>query len=137
MMALALAATLHVGLRQTVTVAAEGATAAFAVDDTVAEASVRGGELRVTARAVGSTEVTVVSPAELRSWRVIVDPLAAALPPAAAGAERQATVAEASYDSATSRIATGLDVLRRGRDGGYRLHLLDVTPLGARPTGAS
>ena len=69
----ALGEPLHVPLRETRTVMRAGATAAYAVDATVADVSARDGTVTVHGRAVGATPVTVVSGPSLETFELIID----------------------------------------------------------------
>jgi hypothetical protein len=131
----ALGEPLHVPLRETRTVMRAGATAAYAVDATVADVSARDGTVTVHGRAVGVTPVTVVSGPSLETFELIID----APPPnrfaTSVSASQDSTAWEALYDSGTTRLTNSLDVLSRSGERVTRLTAVNVARLGERDDG--
>lgn len=115
------ARTVHVAVKQTVTLDEAGGTATWAVDPAVAEATIRFGRVAVSGRAAGKTVVSVVTPAGVHSYEVVVDAPVTAPTASAAGSKprQQWTALQGGYDSATSRATTSLDIVDQ-KDGRTR-----------------
>jgi hypothetical protein len=125
----------HVPLRDAITVERPGASAAFSLDPSVADASASSGRLTIRGRYPGRTTVTVVTLAAVESLVVVVDPAPAPRRDGADGDPRGRTVLDSRYDSATDRVASGLDLTSRGGERFARLNLLNVTRAGGNATG--
>jgi hypothetical protein len=123
---------IHVPLRETLVVQRPGATAAYAIDSAVAEASAFQGAVTLHARGAGSTLIAVVTGSAVDTFEVVVD----APPPhsffTSATAARNSTTWEGYYDTGTERLSNSLDVLSTEADGRTRLTLLNMTRLGER-----
>lgn len=119
--------TLHVPLRQTVTLQRPGATAAYAVNAEVADVTAAGGEVQIHGRGAGTTQIAVVTATDVETFPLVVD----APPPrvfARGPSPRQELLAcEALYDSASTRLTNSFDVLGRSGDRLTRLRLTNVT----------
>jgi hypothetical protein len=116
----------EVPFRQSVALPSGDATAAWAVDPTVAEVSIRNGGVTVAGRSAGSTIVSVVSAGEVRSYRVTVPAPPTVRAVASTVGPRQATALEAGYDSATRRSTVGLDLSDASDGRTRRVHVAAV-----------
>src|SRR4051794_16506355 len=90
---------IHVLLRDTLTLDRPGATAAFAVDSTVAEASASRGRITIRGTGVGTTEITVVAGRDAETFTLVVDQPPRRTFAAADSARGGWTLFESSYDS--------------------------------------
>lgn len=126
-------ATTPVAVRETVALPASGATAAYAIDATMADVTLSGGEVLVTGRSPGTTQVIIVEPAGARSVRVTVRASANAVADALRrqnGAEHG--VYETRYSSAGGRFDNGFDLFRTSRDRDEEMHFLVSSNLAER-----
>jgi hypothetical protein len=124
-------APVDVRLRQSVPLPAADATAAWAVDPTVAEVSIRNGQVVVAGRSAGTTIVSVVSAGEVRSFRVTVPVPPTVRAVTAVAGPRQATALEAGYDSATRRSTASVDLSDSSAGRSRRVHVTAVRQEGA------
>jgi hypothetical protein len=106
--AAAAAAEVRLAAGETITVEVAGASAAFAVDPTVAEATAIGGRVVLVGRRVGQTLVTVVTPAAVETLTVRVEAVAARAMAFESSRRPSLGTWEARYDSGTGRYTTGL-----------------------------
>ncbi|MET0552046.1 MAG: hypothetical protein ABW221_03345 [Vicinamibacteria bacterium] len=116
----------EVRFRQTAALPGAGASAAWAVDPTVAEVAIRNGEVTVAGRAAGTTAVSVVSGGEVRTYRVTVTAPPVVRAVAASAGPRQSTAIEGGYDSATGRSTAGVDLSDTSAGRSRRLHVTAV-----------
>lgn len=93
-----------------------GATAAWAVDGTVVEATVQNGNVMLFGRAAGRTKIVVVSITGENTFDVIVQPAAGT--PTAASASRTVNggVAEVRYSSAAREIQNSVSATRETKN---------------------
>lgn len=133
LLAVALAApddAVQLKLRETAVLDAPGAGAAYAVDGTVAEASLTPGGVLVRGTGVGSTHVAIVSASgEVASRLVVVDPLPPHILVSPLQAGRAHTRLETQYDSASGWLTSGVDVSSHGT----RVDLLNLTRMKTVP----
>jgi hypothetical protein len=117
---------LHVHLRDTLSIARPGTTAAYAVDPEVVEITLADGQVTLRGRARGETLVVVVGAGGVDTWEVAVDapPTLVAAAPAAA---RQSAVWGEVYDSETSRVTSTLDVNASARGTPVQFQAVNVT----------
>lgn len=106
--AAAAAAEVRLAAGETITVEVTGASAAFAVDPSVVEATAVGGRVVLVGRRVGQTLVTVVTPAAVETLTVRVEPVAARAMAFEPSRRPALGTWEARYDSGTGRYTTGL-----------------------------
>jgi hypothetical protein len=124
-------APVEVRFRQSMPLPGTGATAAWAVDPAVAEVAIRNGQVTVAGRSAGTTIVSVVSPGELRSYRVTVPAPPVVRAVSAAAGPRQVTALEAGYDSATGRSTAVVDLSDASAGRSRRVHVAAVRQDGA------
>jgi hypothetical protein len=121
---------LHVPLRGSARLEIPGATAAYAVDATVAEAAVAEGGVTVRGRGAGATLVAVVTAGgEVVARPIVVDPPPRRLPPTASSERAGRSRVEVQYDSASGWLANGLDVSSGSGSRVTRVELLNRTRL--------
>ncbi|HEV7914436.1 MAG TPA: carboxypeptidase-like regulatory domain-containing protein [Albitalea sp.] len=117
------AAEVSLAVRETATLAASGASAAFAVDATTVEATIVGGQLVLVGRHAGRTPVTIITPERVETITVNVRSAAPLVLAPENAASRRAGTWETSYDSATGRVASGLAVTGERGDRTVRLRV--------------
>ncbi|MGZ6124251.1 MAG: hypothetical protein ACXWLR_04780, partial [Myxococcales bacterium] len=130
--ALAVLSALHVELRQELSLDRPGATAAYAVDADVADATAADGRVTIRGRGRGTTSVSVVTDDGVETFTVIVDPPPPPFRADASERAREGGNAAVAYDSGTSRIFTEIGLLSRGAERTLRFHLLGTGMLGER-----
>jgi hypothetical protein len=123
---------IHVRIRETVRIADPQATAAFSLQSDIVEASVGGGFVSLHARAPGSTVVSVVSGAEVRTFEVVVDTPMFAFAPSRRTDQQKLTRYEAYYQSQTGQLSQELEVVGKQSGTGVRAHLVNAWHLGPR-----
>jgi hypothetical protein len=115
---------------ETSTIPFPGATAAFAVDPGIVEATARGGELVLIGRRAGQSPVTVVTVSETETLTVLVTAPERKEGPEASTRARSGGILEGSYDSATGRYTTSLGMHVEDGDRSARLRLFGVSQSG-------
>jgi cell division septation protein DedD len=117
----AIAATLHasetitVSVRGAAALQIAGATAAYAVDSSIADASVAGGIVTVVGRSVGTTQVVVVAAGGATNYSVVVRPRpgTAVAPKAASASSPNRASFEARYSTSQSQLHNSIEVVRQ------------------------
>ena len=119
--------TVHLAPRQTVILDDTEATAAWAVDPDVVEATIRRGRVTLVGRRAGATVVSVVGASGVRTYETVVDaprPGTSAGPFAETG--QRFSAFQGGYDSSTTRATGSLDVVDRSRGRRRALHVTGV-----------
>ena len=117
---------------ETVTLAGAGASAAFAVDAGVVEATAVGGDVVLVGRRAGHTLVTLVTADAVETLTVRVEaPAARAMATERAAAPRAGTL-EGRYDSGTGRFSTGLTMAVGDGTRAAELRLYGIQESGGR-----
>ena len=121
-------------LRDSVTVAAAGATAVFSVDSSIAEASVSGGRITIVARGVGATTISVVTATGVSSFQitVIAPPRRGDALAGAGSASRAWTQWQGNYESSSERLTNSLELVDGSDRRTLRGYVVNVTRLDAR-----
>jgi hypothetical protein len=123
---------LRLTVAQTMTLPYPGASAAFAVDAAVVDASAVGGELVLVGRRAGSSVVTVVTPEGAEAIAVRVEGPAARALAGVPASRRSAGSWEGRYESGNRRLSSSLAVTSRA---GERTASLRLFGVGERPDG--
>jgi hypothetical protein len=126
---------LHVAVRQTLILDEPAATAVYAVDGAIADASIGDGHVLVHGRTPGSTVLSVVTSDDVRTYRVIVNAPHRVDLERVSSLSRSWTLWEGFYDSGASRLTNTVDVLSRGETWTARVHVANVTQTDPRPDG--
>jgi hypothetical protein len=124
---------LRLELRDTIAILQPGATAAFSVDPSVAEASARGGRVTITARSVGSTTISVVTPTSILSLPVVVVSPPGRMAFDLGSASRRWTLLQGYYESSTARLTDSLEMVDGSDERTLRAYAVNVTRLDDNP----
>jgi hypothetical protein len=125
---------MRIDLRDTLALSYPGATAAFSVDSSVAEASAADGRVTVVGRSVGWTTISVVTPTGISSFTLTVG-----APPSdiashrGSGSGDKRTTWQGNYESSTARLTNSLELVDRGDDRTLRGHVVNVLRLDSAP----
>jgi hypothetical protein len=117
---------LRLAVGETASVPFAGASAAFAVDSTLVEASALAGEVLLVGRRVGQTIVTVITPDAIATLVVRVEASAARALAVERTADRSAGTWEGRYDSGTERLTSSLSLAVEEGDRSAHLRLYGV-----------
>ena len=121
------AETFTVRVGETETIEIPGATAAYPIDPTIADASVtRPGIVSVTGRAAGTTQVIAVTPTGTKAYLITVGAAIPARVPAAVTAGAPIARVESRYSSSSGQLQNAFDVFLTDGDRRSQLHLLNV-----------
>jgi hypothetical protein len=131
-----------VGYRQTISVPAPGALAAFSLDDFHAEAKAQDETLTIFGKNPGSAHIVAVVPDGTKTFEVQVLPAPPSyppgfVPPLSALAASESGSYESRYTSDPSQSENIIDFMRREGDRSIRLHLGGTflfTPVAGRST---
>ncbi len=131
-----------VGYRQTISVPAPGALAAFSLDDFCAEAKAQDETLTILGKNPGSAHIVVVMHDGTKTFEVRVLPAPPSYPPGfvqplAASAASENGSYESRYTSGPSQSENIIDFMRREGDRSVRFHLGGMflfTPVAGRST---
>jgi hypothetical protein len=88
----------------------DGATAAYTLDASIADAALRDGAITLFGKSAGATKLVVVTAASTRTIDVTVTPAAAAGVIAAAAAPPRRAVVETRYSSGAAQVTNTIDV---------------------------
>lgn len=131
--------TLQVAYDQTLTIPAQGATAAYAIDSSIAEATIAGDTVRVRGVAAGTTAIVIVTPSSVTTVRVSVGEPPLILPPGfrrgIGGSAAQRGSAELRYVSDPAEVAATIDAERVETDRTQRFRIVTAKPI--RSNGAA
>jgi hypothetical protein len=120
-------------VHETVTIDIPGATAAYAIDPSIADVATPAvGRVSITGRSAGTTQLVAVTPSGTTSFLITI---AAAHPvsvPAAVKAGEPIARAESRYSSSTAQVTNVIDVFTNGSERRTRVHLWNVHYTGER-----
>jgi hypothetical protein len=127
--------TLKIDVAETASIDVAGATAAYAIDPTIANAAPARGGVSIIGRAAGSTQVVVVTAAGTRTILVTVRARAASPRPGSDAASAEHGSYEVRYASAGQQVQTSVGAVRN--DGARRdeVSMQTSTSLGRRFAG--
>jgi hypothetical protein len=131
-----------IGYRQTISIPAPGALAAFSLDDFCAEAKAQDETLTILGKNPGSAHIVVVMHDGTKTFEVRVLPAPPSYPPGfvrplSASAASENGSYESRYTSGPSQSENIIDFMRREGDRSVRFHLggvLPFTPVAGRST---
>ncbi|HKF23672.1 MAG TPA: carboxypeptidase regulatory-like domain-containing protein [Candidatus Angelobacter sp.] len=124
-----------VGYQKQIQINVSGASAAYSLDSSIAEASASAGVVEITGKAPGSTNIVVVTPAGVQSMAVVVPQPPTVLPPGfeppgKEGATGETGSYEVRYNSDPGQITNSLDMKRaQGSDSFERLRMVNANLL--------
>jgi hypothetical protein len=129
-------APVSVGYQKQVQINVSGATAAYSLDSSIAEASASGGVVEIAGKAPGSTNIVVVTPAGAQTMAVIVPQPPPVLPPGfepplKEGAAGESGSYEVRYNSDPGQITNSLEMKRVQGDSFDRLRMVNANLLSA------
>src|SRR5262249_41186921 len=129
-------APISVGYQKQVQINVSGATAAYSLDSSIAEASASAGVVEIAGKAPGSTNIVVVTPAGAQSVAVTVPAPPPVLPPGFELPEKQGAAGETGtyevrYNSDPSQITNALEMRRAQGESFDRLRMVNATLLSA------
>ncbi len=138
---LELSAQVHkVDPQKTLTFEVAGATAAYSLDATVAEATAEKGLVSVEGKQPGTTHVVVITASGVQTFEVLVTTPAPRYPvgfimPAGGPETAQSGYYEARYFSSPAEIQNQLDVYKVDGDNRTHIHILETNLVGALDQG--
>lgn len=116
-----------VRVHETETIEIPGATAAYAIDPAIADATVtRPGFVAVAGRTAGTTQIIAVTAVGTKSYLITVGVPRPAQVPAAVAAGEPIARAESRYSSSSSQLQNAFDVFTTDGERRSQLHLLNV-----------
>ena len=116
-----------VRVHETETIEIPGATAAYAIDPAIADATVtRPGVVSVTGRTAGKTQLIAVTPVGTKDYVITVGAPRTAQVPAAVAAGAPIARVESRYSSSSSQIQNAFDVFTTDGDRRSQFHALNV-----------
>jgi hypothetical protein len=127
--------TLTLAVGESTSIELAGATAAYAIDPLIADASLVRGGVALAARATGSTQIVVVTPAGTRTILVTVRSRAKSANAAAEVEGPQQGTYELRYASAGRQVQTAVGLVRNEGDRRDEVQLQTSTSLGERFAG--
>lgn len=120
-------------VRETVTIDIPGATAAYAIDPSIADVATPAvGRVSITGRSAGTTQLVAVTSSGTTSFLITIAAAQQAAVPAAVRAGEPIARAESRYSSSTAQVTNVLDVFTNGSERRTRLHLRNVHYTGER-----
>ena len=127
--------TYRVESSHTITVDVPGATAAYALDATYADAAAQNGVVRITGKIHGTTHVVVVTPAGTQPFEVVVVDPPVKYPPGFLnaieyGSEKENGFSESRYTSVPGQVQSQLDFSRRQEDTTIHTHVVATRMFG-------
>ncbi|MEA2571663.1 MAG: hypothetical protein QOI24_3664 [Acidobacteriota bacterium] len=127
--------TLTIAVGESTAIDLAGATAAYAIDPVIADASLARGGIAVIGRSSGSTQVVVVTPAGTRTILVTVRSRAQSPKPGSDAASPQQGTYEVRYASAGQQIQTAVGLIRDENNRREEVQVQTSTSLGERFAG--
>ena len=122
---------IRVGVHETIALQVIAVTAAYAVDSSIADATVNGHELIVVGRSSGETQLVLVTPAGTRMLRVEVRAMLSA-PPPQQSARAGGGVVASRYTSSVGQIQNTVELTGKTGDRETRVHAVTLNRLGER-----
>ena len=128
--------TMVLELRESISISAPDATAAFSVDPVVAEVSITDGRIVIVARGAGATTISIVTSSDVRSFPVFVS-----RPPPhdfanhERSSTREWTQWQSNYESSSGRLTNSLEMVDAGARRTLRAYAVNALDLGARTAG--
>src|ERR1700759_2587494 len=89
---------LSVGYQKTMQLPVAGATAAYSLDSSIAEATAANGVVEISGKGPGTTNIIIVTPAGAQTLGVVVPPPPPVLPPGFEPPEKQASGETGTYE---------------------------------------
>ncbi|HWG88895.1 MAG TPA: hypothetical protein VN679_14000, partial [Candidatus Acidoferrales bacterium] len=121
---------LQVGYQKRIEVALAGATAAYSLDSSIAEASAANGVIEITGKAPGSTNIVIVTQSGVQTLPVTVPVPPPNLPPGFeppnAGREGESGSYEFRYNSDPGQITNSLEMRRTQGQSFDRFQLINA-----------
>ena len=120
-------------VHETVTIDIPGATAAYAIDPSIADVATPAvGRLSITGRSAGTTQLVAVTSSGTTSFLITIAAAQKTSVPAAVRAGEPIARAESRYSSSTAQVTNVLDVFTNGSQRRTRLHVRNVHYAGER-----
>jgi hypothetical protein len=121
--------------KKTITFDVPGATAAFGLDEFIAEATADNGQVAVTGNQPGATQVVVVTPAGTQTFEIRVTQPPPNYPvgfemPVSAAENAQNGYYEGRYYSSPAQMQNTFDFMKIGESGRTHMHLVETSFLG-------
>jgi hypothetical protein len=127
----------HVRVHETLPLQFAGVTAAYSIDDSIADASVSGGMVTISGRTPGRTRINLVLITGTRSIEVMVDAIPRPVSEAEADAVRPRSLTYAShFDSGSHQLQNSVDAISRDGAKTTELHVTTVSSIGRSAFGA-
>jgi hypothetical protein len=126
--------------RQTITFEVAGATAAYSLDASLAEATADNGRVSIVGNQPGTTHVVVIAPSGMQTFEVLVTTPPPHYPPGfvmpvSVAEMAQSGYYEGRYYSSTNEVQNQLDFLKIHGDDRTHVHLVETNLVGPLPQG--
>jgi hypothetical protein len=120
-------------VHETVTIDIPGATAAYAIDPSIADVGTPAvGRVSITGRSAGTTQLVAVTSSGTTSFLITIAAARQVSVPAAVTAGEPIARAESRYSTSTEQVTNVLDVFTNGSERRTQLHLRNVHYTGER-----